>query len=282
MADGSNSKFHSYNVTVSVGYEIAVNEAGSGPAVVFVHGSGPGASGMSNFRLNLGAIADAGYRVIAPDLLGYGASSKPTGLDYTLALFTDTLLEALAAMRVERASFVGNSLGGAVAIQAALDQPALVEKLVLMAPGGVESRETYFAMPGIARMVGDFTSPDFTEGDQRRMISNLVYDPCVITDALVAERYQVARTQPKDVLARMRVPDLSPRLAELSQPILGFWGKEDGFCPVTGAQKFLERCADVRFMIFNKVGHWVMVERAAEFNRYAIEFLALHTDPHKD
>jgi 4,5:9,10-diseco-3-hydroxy-5,9,17-trioxoandrosta-1(10),2-diene-4-oate hydrolase len=237
---------------------------------------------MSNFRLNLGAIADAGYRVIAPDLLGYGASSKPTGLDYTLALFTDTLLEALAAMRVERASFVGNSLGGAVAIQAALDQPALVEKLVLMAPGGVESRETYFAMPGIARMVGDFTSPDFTEGDQRRMISNLVYDPCVITDALVAERYQVARTQPKDVLARMRVPDLSPRLAELSQPILGFWGKEDGFCPVTGAQKFLERCADVRFMIFNKVGHWVMVERAAEFNRYAIEFLALHTDPHKD
>ena len=153
--------------------------------------------------------------------------------------------------------------------------PQPEQKLILMAPGGIESRETYFAMPGIARMVGDFTSPDFTEADQRRLITNLVYDPGVITDELVTERYRVARTQPKDVLARMRVPDLSPRLGELAQPILGFWGREDGFCPVSGVQKFLNQCADARFVIFNKVGHWVMVERSAEFNRYAIDFLGL-------
>ena len=62
---------------------------------------------------------------------------------------------------------------------------------------------------------------------------------------------------------------------ELAQPILGFWGREDGFCPVSGVQKFLNQCADARFVIFNKVGHWVMVERSAEFNRYAIDFLGL-------
>jgi len=275
MPDSFTGDLVTHRVEVPGGHTIVVHEAGSGPAVVFVHGSGPGASGTSNFRANLGAIAGAGFRVIVPDLIGYGASSKPTGIDYTLALFTETLRAALAALGVDRASFIGNSLGGAIAIQAALDNTELVEKLILMAPGGVETREIYFAMPGIARMVGDFTSPDFTEADQRRLITALVFDPAVITDALVRERYQVARTQPKEVLARMRVPDLSPRLAELRMPIQGFWGKEDCFCPVSGAQKFLDQCADARFIIFNKVGHWVMVERAAEFNRYVIDFLKL-------
>lgn len=260
-------------VSTASGYDIAVHEAGSGQPVVFIHGSGPGASGPSNFHCNLGDFAQAGFHVLAPDLIGYGASSKPAGLDYTLDLFAETLIEALAG--IGKASFVGNSLGGAIALKIALDRPALVDRLVLMAPGGIETRETYFAMPGIARMVGDFTSPEFTEQDQRRLVSHLVFDPAVITDDLVRERYAVARTQPKDVLARMRVPDLSPRLGEVTHPILGFWGLEDAFCPASGAAKFLERCANARFMTFNQVGHWVMVERAAEFNRYAIEFLRL-------
>ena len=94
-----------------------------------------------------------------------------------------------------------------------------------------------------------------------------------VTDELVAERYAVARTQPKDVLARMRVPDLSPRLGELTMPILGFWGAEDGFCPASGAAKFIAACPDARFMTYTRVGHWVMVERAAEFNNIALGFL---------
>jgi len=89
----------------------------------------------------------------------------------------------------------------------------------------------------------------------------------------VAERFAVARTQPKDVLARMRVPDLSPRLGELAMPILGFWGVEDGFCPASGAAKFLAACPDARFISYSRVGHWVMVERAEEFNRLALDFL---------
>ena len=262
-------------VKVTGGYEIAVHEIGAGPAVIFVHGSGPGASGPSNFKRNLRTFAEAGYRAIATDLIGYGRSSKPTGLDYTLELFAETLREAIAEVGIEHASFVGNSLGGAVAIDLALRHPGLVDKLILMAPGGIETRETYFAMPGIAKMVGDFTSPDFSEADQRRLVSNLVYDAGMITDELVAERYQVARTQPKDVLARMRVPDLSPELGRLTQPILVLWGLEDAFCPVSGGQKFLDHCGDARLMVFNKVGHWVMVERAEEFNRYAIDFLEL-------
>ena len=82
-------------------HDIVINELGDGPAVVFVHGSGPGASGVSNFRQNAQAFANAGFRVLLPDLIGYGASSKPAGIDYTLALFTDTLKEALVAHGIE-------------------------------------------------------------------------------------------------------------------------------------------------------------------------------------
>lgn len=261
---------------VAGGYDISMAEMGEGPAVVFLHGSGPGASGASNFKLNAGAFAAEGYRVLLPDMIGYGASSKPAGIDYTLQLFTDTLSDALAQAGVTSAIMVGNSLGGGVAMQMAMDQPGFVTKLVMMAPGCIEELTVYFAMPGIARMKSSFGSPDFSMADQRALITNLMHetvDPALISDELVAERYAVARTQSKDVLARMRTPNLAPRLGELAIPIMGFWGLDDAFCPASGAARFLDACPDARFITFTQTGHWVQVERAAEFNRYALAFL---------
>jgi 4,5:9,10-diseco-3-hydroxy-5,9,17-trioxoandrosta-1(10),2-diene-4-oate hydrolase len=74
-------------------------------------------------------------------------------------------------------------------------------------------------------------------------------------------------------LARMRTPNLAPRLGELKQPILVMWGLQDEFCPESGGRHFLNAGCDARVMTFNHVGHWVQVERAEEFNRYCIEFL---------
>lgn len=269
------SEFRNSVHRVSGGYDITINEIGpvDGPAVVFIHGSGPGASGRSNFRQNVDAFVAAGFRVVLPDLIGYGQSSKPEDIDYTLALFTDTLYEALQASGVQKATLIGNSLGGGIAIQMSLDHPEFIDRLILMAPGCIEEREVYFAMPGIASMVGSFGGPDFDEGEQRRLITNLVFDPVHVTDALVAERFAVARTQPKDVIVRMRTPNLQPRLGELKMPILVFWGSEERFMPLSGIDYFLKQCDDVRVVTFNKVGHWVQVERADEFNRYSVTFL---------
>lgn len=269
MAGSLSRKTH----RVNGGYDISVAELGSGPVVVFIHGSGPGASGASNFRQNAQAFVDGGYRTILPDLIGYGESSKPEGIDYTLQLFTDTLYEALVAHGVTRATLVGNSLGGGIAIQMALDHPEFVENMILMAPGCIEEREDYFKMPGIAGMVSSFGGSDFNEDEQRRLITNLVYDPVHVTDALVKERFAVARTQPKDVIVRMRTPNLRPRLHELKVPILVFWGFAERFMPLTGINYFLESCDDVRVVTFNKVGHWVQVERTDEFNSYSLAFL---------
>lgn len=266
--------------TVAGGHEIHIAEAGEAgaDAVVFIHGSGPGASGASNFRQNIPAFVDAGYRVILPDMIGYGASSKPAGVDYPLDLFTGTLLEALRAHGVERAHLIGNSLGGGVAIQIALGHPGFVRSLVLMAPGAVAEQASYFTMPGIAKMVSNFGSPDFDLAEQKRLVSNLVHPDFApnIPDALIAERYAVARTQPKDVLARMKTPNLGLRLGELTQPIFVLWGLNDEFCPESHARLFLDQCRDVRAITFGRTGHWVQVERAEEFNRYSLAFLDEH------
>lgn len=261
---------------VAGGYDIHIKEAGEGPALVFVHGSGPGASGLSNFRQNIDAFVAAGYRVVLPDMIGYGASSQPADIDYTLTLFTDTLYEALKAHGVERATLIGNSLGGGVAIQMTADHPEFVERLILMAPGCIEELDVYFAMPGIADMRSSFGSPDFDLAAQRRLGESLVHDPKHITDALVEERFAVASKQPKEVITRMRTHNVRPRLGEIKVPILLFWGFNERFMPLSGIGYFFEACDDVRCVTFNKVGHWVQVERASEFNRYAIEFLDEH------
>ncbi len=262
---------------VAGGYDIVIAEAGpaDGTPVVFIHGSGPGASGASNFRGNIAAFVDAGFRVILPDLIGYGGSSKPEGLDYTLHLFTATLYDALRQHGVEQAHLVGNSLGGGIALLMTLDHPEFTARMVLMAPGCVAERESYFVMPGIAKMVSSFGGPDFSLAEQKRLITNLVHPDFApaIPDALVEERFAVARTQPKDVLMRMRTPDLSPRLHEIAQPVFVLWGLNDEFCPEAHSRLFLDHCRDARAITFGRTGHWVQVERAAEFNAYAIDFL---------
>src|SRR5690606_12645826 len=142
----------------------------------------------------------AGYRVVLPDLVGFGYSAKPTGIDYTLELFCSTLLELLEAIGVHRCVLVGNSLGGAVALKIAIDHPERVEKLVLMAPGGIETRERYFAMPGIQKMVSGFVGAGFDREGLRRLLQLLVFDPTFVDEALVEERFNILQLQPKEVL----------------------------------------------------------------------------------
>ncbi|CAB3967888.1 3-oxoacyl-ACP reductase [Burkholderia cenocepacia] len=249
-------------------------EAGEGRPVVFIHGSGPGASGFSNFKHNVPAFAAAGYRAIVVDLPGYGQSSKPSDVAYTLDFFVGALHAQLTALGIGLAVLLGNSLGGAIALKYALDHPDEVDGLIMMAPGGVEDRDTYFRMEGIQRMVKLFTNRQMNDDTMRELLTLLVHDPAIVTDALVAERMKVCVEQPTEVLSTMSVPNLTDALGDLRTPVLGFWGTDDRFNPVGGALKFLERCRDARFVLMNRCGHWVMVEHADYFNRECLDFLA--------
>lgn len=244
-----------------------------GRPVVFLHGSGPGNSAWANFHLNALRFAGAGYRVVLPDLVGFGYTDKPVDLgDYTLQLFCDTLMAGLDAAGVERCSFVGNSLGGGIAIQIALDRPDFADKLILMGPGCLEPQADYFQMPGIAKMMAA-AGAGITRDNLGEVLRNFVFDPKHVTEELLDMRWAVAETQPKEVLTTMKTPALGPRMQELQQPILTFWGADDAFMPPQGKQTCVRANAHSRLVEINACGHWVMIEHHRLFNAYAIDFL---------
>src|SRR3989442_5532196 len=118
------------------GRELFVAEAGQGAAVVLLHGGGPGATGLSNYSRNIDALAQR-FRVIVPDLPGYGRSSKRVDGGDPFGFLAGSVRELLDELQIDRAHLVGNSYGGAAALRLALDTPQRVERMVLLGAGGI-------------------------------------------------------------------------------------------------------------------------------------------------
>lgn len=255
---------------------IHYSELGNASAfpVLFLQGSGPGASGWLNFRYNAQYFADQGFRVIIPDLPGFGDSDKPD-LDYTLDFFVAVVTEFADLLDLEKFALVGNSLGGAVSLGVALAQPQRVSHLILMGCGGLEDQITYFQkMPGIQAMTKvPLGSPDFTPAYLKQVLQLIVHDPAHITDELISERFRILQTQNPAVFKRMVIPNITERLGDIQCPVLGFWGAQDRFCPISGAEKLVTGCKQAQVITLSDCGHWVMIEHASLFNRRGVEFL---------
>ena len=245
----------------------------AGPVVVFVHGSGPGNSAYANFQFNIEAFVEAGFRVILPDMIGFGYSDKPLDMgDYTLDLFCDTLMAGLKALDVSSCIFVGNSLGAGVAIQIALNHPEFVNKLVLMGPGCIDEQANYFQMPGIAKMMAT-SQAGIDQDNLGDVLRHFVVNPSHVSRELIDMRWAVAKDQPREVLTTMKTPNLGPRLVELTCPILTLWGADDAFMPPAGKQLCLHANDKSRLLEINSCGHWVMIEYSRLFNVTAIDFI---------
>jgi len=262
-------------VEVGNGITMHYHEAGGGErgAVLFIHGSGPGASGWSNFKGNYPSLAERGYRTIVPDTMGYGYSTKPEEGAFSLDDVAAQYKALLDSLGIDRVTVIGNSQGGAIAITMALNYPDLVAKLVLMAPGGLEARETYMDMEGIKAMIRVLYKEGVSKETLRKVFRLQLHDESKITDEVIEERFQIAMTQHKDNIARIRVANQEDRLSEIQCPVLCFWGANDKFCPASGASKIASRCANSRTMLISSCGHWVMVEYAKLFNDLTLQFL---------
>lgn len=258
------------------GHRIHYLDVGEGPAVVFLHGSGPGASGHSNFKGNYPQIAEAGYRCIVPDLPGFGYSDKPEDVQYALAFFVECLQQTLEQVGVTHCTVVGNSLGGAVAIGLALAHPERVSQLILMAPGGMSEREEYLQMPGMQKMFEVYLSEDPMDAEKMRGMFEfgLVYDASHITADLLAERLHVMDLMNSQVMLSMDIPYLPDRLPELQCPVLAFWGANDQMMPDSGILALVNQCANMKLVVLSECGHWAMVEHQELFNRECLAFLA--------
>jgi len=265
-------------LVLSSGHKLHYHEVGTPsagrPSILCLHGSGPGASGYSNFKGNMSAFAEAGYHVLAPDYLGFGLSDKPEDVEYSTDLHVPSMRELVAAAGATQVVPIGNSLGGAIALQFTLDYPDLVPKLILMAPGGLQEPQEYaFTMAGVLRMLQFVSNRPFAIEDFRDLLGHLVFDPKHITDEAVAERWPVALEQPIPVYASMRVGVYTDRLSEIKCPVLGFWGTHDKFLPVAHAQILLEGIPTAKVILSNQCGHWVMIEDRDYFNAECLAFL---------
>jgi len=249
------------------GHRRAYRSAGSGPAVLLVHGIGDSSASWEPVMADLARD----HTVIAPDLLGHGGSDKPRA-DYSVAAYANGMRDLLAVLGVERATVVGHSLGGGVAAQLAYQHPELCERLVLVAGGGAGRdvapvlrlasaplAEVFLApvrwpvVRPLARatlaalsLVGDDLARDREHVD--RVLSTLADGPSQVAFSRTLRSVVDWRGQVVTMLDRCYLA------AEV--PTLIVWGARDGVIPVAHAHRAHEAMAGSRLEVFPDAGHF--------------------------
>ena len=253
------------------GQKIHYVEAGSGPVVVLLHGLG---GNTLNWAFNVPALAQK-YRVVVPDQIGFGQSAKPP-INYRVGTYTDFLDKFLDELKIEKATLVGNSMGGWVAALYALQKPARVERLVLVDAAGFSPPKDF----DLAALSG--LNP--STRDAMRRLSSMVFankqlfgtDAAI--DALLAQRISAGDGYTIQSLVESihRGEDmLDGRLGGIKQPTLIVWGREDGLTPLAReGERFKREISGSQLVVFDNTGHVPQVERAADFNAAVLKFLA--------
>jgi pimeloyl-ACP methyl ester carboxylesterase len=258
------------------GIQTSYLEAGSGETVLMLHGSGPGVSALANWQHNIPTFAQR-FRVLAPDIVGFGATERADDIVYSLGTWTDHIWAILDAHGIEKTAIVGNSLGGRIALQMATDRPDRITKMVLMGTPGVGMTPT----EGLAALRAYEPSHDA----MRALLRNyFAVDPAMITDELVEIRYQASIAD--GVYEAYRAMFFDPRHAgselgitenevrAIATPILLVHGREDKVVPLQVSLKMLGLLPNADLHVFSACGHWTQIERADEFSTLVTDYLA--------
>lgn len=248
-------------------------EAGSGDPVVLLHGSGPGVSGWANWQHTIPGLAEH-FRVIAPDTVGYGATSRPGDIVYSLRTWSDHILGLLDVLELDRVSLVGNSLGGRMALDLAERHPERISRMVLMGSPGVGMTVT----DGLKALRAYEPS---LENMRALLLDYFAVNPSIITDELVRIRYEASL----ETFDAYRAMFLDPRhkgnelgiteeqVRSIRTPSLLIHGREDKVVPPEVSWTMVHLLQDADLHVFARCGHWTQIERAAEFNELVADFL---------
>jgi len=243
--------------------------ASGAPPVLLLHGLG---SAGGDWLFQLEALAGAGYRALAPDLRGFGRSTAPPRV--SVKDMADDMALFLRKLDAAPAHVVGISMGGAVALQLALDHPEVVRKLVLvntfarLKPQGL-SEWLYFL---VRMLTVTFLSPE----KQAEMVTRRIF-PRPEQEELRRKLYQrIVHTNPcayKAAMSSLRRFNVIDRLGELRMPTLVVTGSEDTTIPPAAQEEMARRIPNARHTIIEGGGHAVIAEKPDAFNRILLEFL---------
>jgi 2-hydroxymuconate-semialdehyde hydrolase len=257
------------------GIKTHLHEAGEGPNLLLLHGSGPGVSAWANWRLVIADLAER-FHVIAPDQVGFGGTdARPDGR-YGREVWTNHAAALLDTLGIEQTHIIGNSMGGAIALSLAAARPKTLDKMVLMGPAGVD-----MPLPeGLDRVWGYTPDREAMKG----LIQLFAYDQSIVTDDLIDMRFE----QSKDPRNRERYEAMFPpprqrwvddlalddsELKAIQQETLLVHGFDDQVVPRDSSLKLMERLPNANAFLIGHCGHWVQIEQTKTFKRVVVEFL---------
>jgi 2-hydroxymuconate-semialdehyde hydrolase len=241
-----------------------------------IHGSGPGVSAWANWRLTLPELAKKA-RVIAPDMVGFGFSDRPVGVNYNMDTWVEQAVGVLDALKIEQTDLVGNSFGGALALALACRHPGRVRRLVLMGSVGVHFPIT----PGLDAVWGYEPSIE----KMRELLDIFAYDRNLVNDELAKLRYEASiRPGFQESFSamfpapRQRWVDAmcSPEAAIRSLPhqTLVVHGRDDQVIPLANSLTLAQWIPNAQLHVYGKCGHWTQIEHAARFATLVSNFLS--------
>ena len=251
------------------------HDTGTGHPVLMIHGSGPGVTAWANWRLVIPHLAE-NFRVVAPDMAGFGYTEKPVGAKYTIDYWRNHALGFLDALGLEKVHVIGNSFGGALAISLAIHAPERVERLVLMGSVGLSFELT----EGLDTVWGYMPSIE----NMRAVLDVFAYDRTRVTDELAELRYQASIAPGVSEAYASMFP--APRqsgvesmasseadVANINQETLIVHGLEDEVIPVSNSERLLRLIPNSQLHIYRKCGHWTQIEQTSRFNKLVSDFL---------
>jgi 2-hydroxymuconate-semialdehyde hydrolase len=266
-----------------IGKNIVVNgiatnyhDVGQGAPLLMIHGSGPGVTAWANWRLALPELSK-NRRVIAPDVVGFGFTERPAGIQYNIETWVGQLVGLLDALDLQRVDIVGNSFGGALALKLAIQHPDRVGRIVLMGSGGVsypmtaELDSVWGYQPSIENM--------------RKMLDIFAYDRSLVTGELAAMRYK-ASIQPgfQEAYSSMfpaprqrwldAMANTEEQIRAIPHETLVVHGREDRVIPLSSSLTLANWLPNSQLHVYGHCGHWTQIEHASRFSRLVNDFLS--------
>jgi 2-hydroxymuconate-semialdehyde hydrolase len=259
---------------IAGGIKTNYQDHGQGDPIFLIHGSGPGVTAYANWRLTMPVLAEK-FRVIAPDMVGFGFTERPANVSYTMDMWVSHALSLMDELKIEKAHLVGNSFGGGLALALELKAPDRVNRLVLMGAAG-----TKFQLTDGLDAVWGYKG---TLEHMKELVGLFAFNKNLVSDDLAKLRYEASiRPGFQEAFSAMFpaprqrwVDSLASdegKIKTLTHETMIIHGRDDAIIPLSASLRLHDLIPKSQLHVFGQCGHWTQIEHSARFNQLLLNF----------